>query len=224
MLESFEQHFGWGKQKSLEQIKKKKALELVQEIEEITKGMIEKGETVEDYRRIRALLQEIEKIYEKKIIGWQLEGKLTEENVLAEYQAGEEVRAANFSPEGDRVVIGSSDGMMRVISLTEKDEQGKPEVLAEYKAGEPVWAVNFSPEGDRVVIGSGDGMMRVISLTEKDEQGKPNVLAEYQAVGVVWAANFSPEGDKVVIGSSDGMMRVISLTERDEQGKPEVLA
>jgi hypothetical protein len=27
------------------------------------------------------------------------------------------------------------DRMMRVISLTEKDEQGKPKVLAEYQAG-----------------------------------------------------------------------------------------
>jgi hypothetical protein len=122
-----------------EQEKEKKALELVQQIEEIIKGMVEQGETIQDYRRnrrISALLQEIKKIFEEKIIGWQLEGKLTEENVLAEYKAGGVVRAANFSPEGDKVVIGSyDDRMMRVISLTEKDEQGKPKVLAEYKAG-----------------------------------------------------------------------------------------
>jgi WD40 repeat protein len=71
--------------------------------------------------------------------------------------------AANFSPEGDKVVIGSSDGMMRVISLKEKDEQGKPKVLAEYQAGGRVRAANFSPEGDKVVIGSGDDrMMKVL--------------------------------------------------------------
>jgi hypothetical protein len=46
------------------------------------------------------------------------------------------------------------DRMMRVISLTEKDEQGKPKVLAEYEAGGVVRAANFSPEGDKVVIGS----------------------------------------------------------------------
>ena len=207
MFEYFKRQFDSRK----EQEKEKKALELVQEIEEIIEGMIEKGETIEDYRRIRALLQEIKKIYEEKIIGWQLEGKLTEENVLAEYKAGGEVFAANFSPEGDKVVIGSGgdDSMMRVISLTEKDEQGKPNVLAEYKTG-AVLAANFSPEGDKVVIGSGD-MMRVISLTEKDEQGKPKVLAEYKAGGRVLAANFSPEGDKVVIGSGgdDRMMKVL---------------
>jgi WD40 repeat protein len=59
-------------------------------------------------------------------------------------------------------VIGSDDGMMRVISLTEKDKEGKPKVLAEYEAGGWVLAANFSPEGDKVVIGSDDGMMRVI--------------------------------------------------------------
>ena len=176
--------------------------------------MAERGETIEDYRRNRrlsALLQEITKIFEEKIIGWKLEGKLTKENVLAEYKAGGGVWAANFYPEGDKVVIGSGDGMMRVISLTEKDEQGKPKVLAEYEAGGAVWAANFSPEGDKVVIGSGDGMMRVISLTKKDKRGKPKVLAEYQAGGRVLAANFSPEGDKVVIGSGDDdrMMKVL---------------
>ena len=159
MFEYFKRQFD-----SREEQKKEKALELVQEIEEIIERMIEKGETIEDYRRIRALLREIKKINQEKIIGWQLEGKLTEENVLAEYQAGGEVFAASFSPEGDKVVIGSyGDRLMRVISLTKKDEQGKPKVLAEYQAGGGVLAANFSPEGDKVVIGSGDDrVMKVL--------------------------------------------------------------
>ena len=113
MFEYFKRQFDSRK----EQENEKKALELVQEIEEITKRMAEKGETIEDYRRISALVQEIKKIYEEKIIGWQLKGKLTEENVLAEYQAGGVVWAANFSPEGDKVVIGTKDGMVKVLGL-----------------------------------------------------------------------------------------------------------
>ena len=60
-------------------------------------------------------------------------------------------------------MIGSDDYMMRVISLKEKDEEGKPKVLAEFEAGGYVRAANFSPDGEKVVIGSGDDhMMRVI--------------------------------------------------------------
>jgi DNA gyrase/topoisomerase IV subunit A len=166
MLEAFEQHFALRKEKPKpsEEIKEKSALALAKEIQEIQERMKKEGKTIEGYQRIIALVQEIKKIYKKEIIGWQKEGKLTEKDVLAEYPAGGTVRAANFSPEGDKVVIGSGggDNMMRVISLKEKDKEGKPRVLAEYKAGGWVWAANFSPEGDKVVIGSEDGMMRVI--------------------------------------------------------------
>ena len=74
---------------------------------------------------------------------------------------------ANFSPEGDKVVIGSGDGMTRVLSLTERDQEGKTKVIAEYQEGSPVYAANFSPKGDKVVIGSYDGMMRVLGEKKK---------------------------------------------------------
>ena len=165
MPKSFEQHFAQRKkeeEKSPEEIKEEKALVLVEEMKKIQERMEKEGETIEGYQRITELAKEIEKLYEKEIIGWKKEGKLTEKDVLAEYKAGGNVYAANFSPEGDKVVIGS-ESMMRVISLKEKDKEGKiiPIVLAEYEAGGTVWAANFSPEGDKVVIGSKDGM-RVI--------------------------------------------------------------
>ena len=117
MPESFETHFAQSKekQKSPEQIKEEEALELIKEIKEIQERMEKEGKTIEGYQRISALVQEIKKIYEKEIIGWKKEGKLTEKDVLAEYQAKGVVLAANFSPEGDKVVIGSDDGKMRVI-------------------------------------------------------------------------------------------------------------
>jgi len=138
MPESFEQHFAQKeeKPKSPEQIKEEKGLELAKEIKEIKERMAKEGKTIEGYQRIIELAKEIKKLFEEKeIIGWQKEGKLTEKDVLAEYQAGGAVWAANFSPEGDKVVIGSGDDMMRVLSLTEKDKEGKPKVLAKYKAG-----------------------------------------------------------------------------------------
>ena len=162
MPESFEKYFTQKEEeKSPEEIKEKKALALAEEIKEIQERMKKEGETLEGYQEIIELAHKIEKLYKNEIIGWKKEGKLTEKDVLAEYQAEETVWAANFSPEGDKVVIGSSDGIVRIISLTEKEED-KPKVLAEYRAGGRVWSANFSPEGDKVVIGSDDGMMRVI--------------------------------------------------------------
>ena len=118
MPESFEKLFGQKeKEKSFEKIKEKKALALAKEIKEIKERMEKEGKTIEDYQRIVELTKKIEKLYEKEIIGWKKEGRLTEKDVLAEYKARGWVLAANFSPEGDRVVIGGYEGggMMRVI-------------------------------------------------------------------------------------------------------------
>jgi len=139
MPETFEQHFAQTpeeKPKSLEEIKKERALALAEEIREIQEK-IQRGElvgekTMEGYQRIIELTNKIKRLYER--VGWRLEGELSEEDVLLEYQAGGEVYAANFSPEGDKVVVGNGD-KMQVISLTERDEKGNiiPRVLAEYK-------------------------------------------------------------------------------------------
>ena len=51
----------------------------------------------------------------KELKEWTLEGELTEKDVLAEFKAGGDVNAANFSPDGEKVVIGSDDQMMRVF-------------------------------------------------------------------------------------------------------------
>jgi len=90
-------------------------LALAEEIKEINERMKREGETVEGYQKIIELAHKIEKLFKKEIIGWKKEGKLTEKDVLTEYRAEETVWAANFSPEGDKVVIGSDDGMVRVI-------------------------------------------------------------------------------------------------------------
>ncbi|MGC8981415.1 MAG: WD40 repeat domain-containing protein, partial [Minisyncoccia bacterium] len=100
----------------------------------------------------------------REIKGWKLKGELKKENILLEFKTNYPVNTANFSPEGDKIVIGSRDGVVRVISLTEK-EDGEPKALAGFNIGDAVYAANFSPEGDKIVIGSRDGVVRVISLT-----------------------------------------------------------
>ena len=73
--------------------------------------------TLAEAERLLELLKRREKIKTKKEIKeWTLEGELTEKDVLAKFQAGEDVEAANFSPDGDKVVMGSEDHKMRVLA------------------------------------------------------------------------------------------------------------
>ena len=165
--ETGKENKGNKKEKTVSPEQKRKAIEYAKRIREIVERRKETGElfTEEDEEMVKRLERKIERIY-SPIKTWEKEGKLTEKDVLAEYKAGGYVWAASFSPDGDKVVIGGYDKMMRVISLTETetDENGntKPKVLAEYEAGGWVYAANFSPDGDKVVIGSDDKMMRVI--------------------------------------------------------------
>ena len=92
------------------------------EIEEISKeiDVLQSKDEMEislaELRRLLELFRKREKIKSKKELKeWTLEGELTEKDVLAEFKAGGDVLAANFSPDGEKVVIGSSDRMMRVF-------------------------------------------------------------------------------------------------------------
>ena len=67
MRETFKQHFAnTPEQKSPEQIKEEKALELAKEIEKIQERMEKEGKTIEGYQRIIELVQEIEEMYKEK--------------------------------------------------------------------------------------------------------------------------------------------------------------
>jgi WD40 repeat protein len=148
--------------------------------------------------------------------------------ILAEYQIEElsrpraAIRKAIFSPDGDMMAI-IFDSVARVVSLKERDEEGRLKILAEYQAEvRSFFDINFSPDGKMVVIGDEDGYITVISLVERHEDGKLKVLAKYRVPsrGIIHTANFSSDGNKIIIGCQDGKITVFSLT---KEGKLEVL-
>src|SRR5262249_40587063 len=66
--------------------------------------------------------------------------------VLATFEHEDDVGSATFSPDGQRLLTGSKDGIARLWDLTSK------RVLQEFHGhGESVLAVAFSPNGERVL-------------------------------------------------------------------------
>ncbi len=100
--------------------------------------------------------------------------------------------AAQFSPDGERIVTGGQDGTARVW-----DFQGNQlAVLGGHQGG--VEVVQFSPKGDRIVTGSSGG-----TAILWDRQGNQlAVLGKRQ--GPVFEAQFSPQGDRILIHRGDG--------------------
>jgi eukaryotic-like serine/threonine-protein kinase len=108
------------------------------------------------------------------------------------------VTSAQFSPDGKRIVTGSSDTTARVWEA----QNGRP-LTEPMNHGAPVLMTRFSPDGKQV-----------LSVSEKAariwdaETGQP--LTQPVTVGVpgVHSAEFSPDGKRIVIASGDSRTRV----------------
>src|SRR5947209_5692214 len=111
------------------------------------------------------------------------------------------VYAANYSPEGRRVVGAGGDGTGRVWDL---DRRARAQVLTGHRGR--VTAAAFSPDGRRVLSAGQDGTVRVWDL---EHPGASRVLTGHR--GGVEGAAYSPDGGRVVSAGDDGTVRVWNL-------------
>jgi WD40 repeat protein len=112
-----------------------------------------------------------------------------------------EIYAAEFSPDGEWVVVGSQGGDVRAIPSA----GGPARVLR--GEGTRINTVAFSPNGDRVLAGADDGTVRIWRLDGEDE---PIELRGH--TGAVTGAAFSPDGERVATSSMDGSVRIWRVT------------
>lgn len=110
---------------------------------------------------------------------------------------GESIRAASFSPEGDRAVTASFDNTARIWSVA----TGK--TIATLQHGDHVEVASFSSDGKRVVTGSWDKTARIWDGITGE---RLKVLENHTEQ--INAASFSPDGRLVVTASNDYTARI----------------
>ena len=121
------------------------------------------------------------------------------------------VFAADFSPDGKRVVIASKDGTARVWDV--ESDRSRGELLKGHE--DRVTSAAFSPDGKRIVTTSTDGTARVWDA----ESGEP--IAELKGhQNSVWGGAFSPDGQRIVTASEDRTAQVWDATTGQPIGKP----
>ncbi|NEQ50304.1 MAG: hypothetical protein F6K11_09260, partial [Leptolyngbya sp. SIO3F4] len=101
-----------------------------------------------------------------------------------------EVLSVSFSPDGDQILTGSSDGTAVLWSRS-------GDRLQEFAHESAVYSVSFSPDGDQILTGSWDGTAVLWSRSG-------DRLQEFAHESAVYSVSFSPDGDQILTGSWDG--------------------
>jgi WD40 repeat protein len=105
------------------------------------------------------------------------------------------VSALAFTPDGQRLVIGTVKGVVRVVDVAGRKVTGIIDLDT------PVHALAASTK--QIVIGYGDGTVGILSFG--GEGSIPEVKGHEGAVNTI---AFNPKGDRFASGSADGVVKV----------------
>jgi WD40 repeat protein/class 3 adenylate cyclase len=108
------------------------------------------------------------------------------------------VTSVAFSPDGQRIVTGSSDNTAKVWEAA----SGR-ELLTLKGHTALIWSVAFSPDGQRIVTGSLDQTAKVWEAASGRE-----LLTLKGHIAPIRSVAFSPDGQRIVTGSYDQTAKV----------------
>ena len=109
-----------------------------------------------------------------------------------------------FSPNSDRLAIGSKDAVVRVYDLTSSGIGEEPFVLRGHQLG--ISQIVFSPSGEWVATGSHDNTVRLWNLTS--QKAAPESVALFGHIGWISTLTIDRSGEYIFSGSYDRTIRI----------------
>ncbi|PPQ74828.1 hypothetical protein CVT26_005429 [Gymnopilus dilepis] len=122
------------------------------------------------------------------------------------------VNSVAFSPDGRRIISGSSDKTIRIWDA--ETGESLPDSLARHQAR--VHSVGFSPDGKKIVSGSKDKSIRLWD-SDTGEALRPPIEGHSDWVRSV---AFSPDGKQICSASGDRMIHLWSTETGHQLGQP----
>src|SRR5258706_521878 len=124
----------------------------------------------------------------------------------------ESIWSVCYSPDGTRVVSGSSDKTIRIWDAESGTVIGEP--LTGHTGG--VNSVAYSPDGRHIVSGSSDNTIRIWDAETGNAVGNP--LEGHS--GEVLSVAYSPDGRYIISGSEDRAIRIWDAETGTAVGNP----
>jgi WD40 repeat protein len=115
------------------------------------------------------------------------------------------VTSLAISPNGQRLVVGTTDSTARLWDLTLKEPK-EIGILGGHE--KTVYSVAFAPDGKTVATASGDQTVRLWDVTKEPPMHRSVLKGHTKEVAAV---AFSPDGRLLVSGGYDGIIRIWSL-------------
>ncbi|MDQ2809423.1 MAG: TIR domain-containing protein [Chloroflexota bacterium] len=128
-----------------------------------------------------------------------LHAALVQSLIRTRRQAGTEVLAAAYSPDGQSLALAGNDGLGRVWDAV----SAAPVVTLTGHTG-PIRSLDYSPDSRRLVTGGDDGTARLWDRAT----GYPLLAWRAQGGKAVHSVAYRPDGTQIVTGGADGLAAV----------------
>ena len=104
----------------------------------------------------------------------------------------------DYSPDGRRLALGRSDGMLIML-----DTANGQELLSIPAHAGTIWSLSYSPDGARLATAGGDNTAKVWDAATGQE-----LLHLVGHTGEIQSVNFSPDGARIATASADTTVKV----------------
>ena len=118
--------------------------------------------------------------------------------------ASSPVQVIGFSPNSDRLAVGSRDAVVRIFDLTARGVDEETFILRGHQLS--VTQIVFAPCGQWVATGSRDNTVRLWNLTASRLSPESTVL--FGHIGWISTLTIDPKGEYVLSGSYDRTIRI----------------
>jgi WD40 repeat protein len=203
---------------------------LTQELVAKIKSLI--GEDSETLERKSSLLNRLQDILDETPVHFPLFGQFRAADVVTSIGLDSEILALSISRDGKFLAVSEISGVVRVIALRERTDQGWLRQCFLHQCVEDITRLALHPSGRWLAVGGRDQNLKIFDISFEIGQGSSRNLSDekrgadslnqlklisnYCAADEITSIATSPNGSLLAIGTARGVITIFSVSDRGE--------